>query len=163
MTRYVISGLALALVVFGGCTSANEARLEPDVEMVLPAPSVVYAPPSHTVYALAPASTTVIAAPTTTGMPVPAAVVTTPAPAIAQMLQAEDIKAQRVRAHTVYANRIDADEIRGVIHQDKTLKVADTRGEITGPELVASVIYADEIQANSIIAEHIYVKDLRRR
>jgi hypothetical protein len=98
-----------------------------------------------------------------TVIPAPSVVIATPAPAIPQTLQANDIKTQRVHANIIYANRIEANEIRGVIHQDKHLKVADTRGEIRGPEVVASIIYADEIKANSIIAEHIYVRDLRRR
>ncbi len=198
MKRYLISGLALALALPGGCTGTNQARLDPDVEMVLPAPSVAYVPPSNTVYASGSASTTVIAPATTTVVvpapgtaivqapgstvvaapgtvtvapsagattvvPAPAAAVATPATAIPQMLQADGITTQRVRAHTIYANRIDADEIQGVIHQDRNLKVADTRGQIKAPEVVASVIYADDIKANSIIAEHIYVRDLRRR
>jgi ABC-type transport system substrate-binding protein len=32
-----------------------------------------------------------------------------------------------------------------------------------GPEVVASVIYADEIRANSVVAAHIYVRNIRRR
>jgi hypothetical protein len=56
MKRYVISGLALALAVSGGCTSTHQAaRLDSDVEMVLPTPTVAYVPPANT-------ATTVIAA-----------------------------------------------------------------------------------------------------
>ncbi len=89
---------------------------------------------------------------------------TTPVPpGVPQLVRADEIKSNRVRANTIYANKIDADEIRGVIHQDKNLKIGDTRGDIKLPEVVASVIYAGEIKANSIVAERIYVKDLRRR
>jgi len=55
-------------------------------------------------------------------------------------------------------------EILGIIHQDRNLKVGNTKGDIKGgPEVVASVIYADEIRANSVVAEHIYVRNIRRR
>ena len=61
MRRFAISGLALALAVSGGCASPNQVRLDPDVETVLPAPSIVYAPPSTTVATTsAPAATAVI-------------------------------------------------------------------------------------------------------
>jgi len=84
-------------------------------------------------------------------------------PGVVQTLKAEDIQTQRLRANTIYANRIKAGEIRGVIHQDTGLKVADTRGEIRAPEVVFSVIIANEIKANSVVADHIYVRDLRRQ
>ena len=84
-------------------------------------------------------------------------------PAVVQTLRAEDIKSPRVRAQTIYANRIEANEIRGVIHQDTGLKVRNTNGAITGSEIVASVIYADTIKADIVIADHIYVRDVRRR
>jgi len=29
--------------------------------------------------------------------------------------------------------------------------------------VTASIIYADEISANSVVAQHVYVRDLRRR
>ena len=50
-----------------------------------------------------------------------------------------------------------------MIHQDKGLKVRNTNGAIKGNEIVASVIYADEIKADLVIADHIYVRNLRRR
>ena len=37
------------------------------------------------------------------------------------------------------------------------------RAEEHGNEIVATVIYADEIKADVVIADHIYVKDVRRR
>jgi hypothetical protein len=80
------------------------------------------------------------------------------------MLRADEIVTRRVRATTIYANKIEANEIRGVIHQDKSLKVADTKGDIKGSaEVVASVIYADEIKADSVTADNIYVRELGRR
>ena len=193
MRQFVIGSLALALAVSGGCASPNQARLDPDVETVLPAPSVGYGPPSTTVAVTsapavsdpvpvpAPAGTTVVAAPpatvvpapgttsvvppagTTTVVPAPATVVAPGLPAVVQTLRADDIKSPRVRAQTIFANRIEANEIRGVIHQDTGLKVGNTSGAITGTEIVASVIYADEIKADVVIADHIYVRDVRRR
>jgi hypothetical protein len=101
---------------------------------------------------LPPAGTTTVAPAPTTGLP-----------AVVQTLRADDIKSPRVRAQTIYANRIKANEIRGVIHQDAGLKVRDTNGAIAGSEIVASVIYADEIKADVVIADHIYVRKVRRR
>src|SRR5262245_46154375 len=216
MKRYAISSLAVGLTlgVFGGCSSAPQARLDPDVETVLPAPSVVYTSPSSTVVATppsaiavatptttitapsttvvqasqptsvitqpdptlvpAPGTTTVVPAPgtttvvpspnVTTVVPAPSTVVTTPpTPVAPQMLRADEIQTQRVRANTIYANKIEAGEVRGIIHQDRGLKVGDTQGEIKAPEVVAQVIYADQIKADSVIADHIFVRNLRRR
>src|SRR5215470_3418291 len=59
--------------------------------------------------------------------------------------------------------KIDADNIEGQIHQSKDVKVGDTKGEIKAPEVTASVIYAEEISANSVVAQNVYVRDLRRR
>jgi hypothetical protein len=61
------------------------------------------------------------------------------------------------------ANRIQADEVRGQIHQTRDVRIGDTRGEIKAPEVAASVIYADEISANTVVAQNVYVRDLRRR
>jgi hypothetical protein len=93
----------------------------------------------------------------------PAVTYSTPAPAIPQTLQAGDVKADLVRAQTIYANKIEADDIQGAIHQSNGVRIRDTHGDIKAPQVAASVIYADEIKANSVIAEHIYVRDLQRR
>jgi len=42
------------------------------------------------------------------------------------------------------------------------VKVRDSRGKIKAPEVVASVIYADEISANTVEADTIYVRELDR-
>lgn len=96
---------------------------------------------------------------TTVIVPAPAA----PQPTVPQTLHADEIQAQQVRADTIYANRIEADEIRGQIHQTKEVKIKDSRGKIKAPDVTASIIYADEISANSVVAQHVYVRDLRRR
>ena len=77
-----------------------------------------------------------------------------------QTLQADEIKAHQVRANTIYANRIEADQIQGLVYQTSGVKVR-AHGEIKAPEVTASVIYADTINANSVVADAIYVKDLR--
>jgi hypothetical protein len=52
--------------------------------------------------------------------------------------------------------------LRGA-REHRTRKIKDPPGDIRAPEVVASVIYADEIKANSVSADAIYVRDLRRR
>src|SRR5262249_14257024 len=96
------------------------------------------------------------------GSPQPA-VTPYPAPAPAQTGHAEHIRAQQIRTDTSYANKSDADNIVGQIHQSKDVKVGDTKGDIKAPEVIASVIYADKISANSIIAQNVYVRDVERR
>jgi len=86
-----------------------------------------------------------------------------PAPASSQTIHADHITAQQIRADTIYANKMDADNVTGQIHQSKDVKVGDTHGEIKAPEVSASVIYADEISANSVVATNVYVRGLRRR
>src|SRR5438309_2322097 len=90
-------------------------------------------------------------------------VVPVPAPTPTQTMQVDEIKAGVVRANTIYANKIEADEVRGSVHQSRGVKVRDSQGKIKAPEVVASVIYADEISANTVEADTIYVRELDRR
>ncbi len=80
-------------------------------------------------------------------------------------LQADQISARLVRARTIYANRIDADQVHGVIYQTGgvTMSGSSSLGNIRAPEVTASVIYADEIRANDVVADAIYVRSLRQR
>jgi hypothetical protein len=159
MRRFAISGLALALAVSGGCASPNRVRLDPDVDAgttAVPAPGITTVPAPGTTTGVPPAGATTV-------VPAPATVVTPAPPVVIQTLRADLIDSPRVRAQTIYANRIEANEIRGVIHQDKGLRVGNTDGAIKGNEIVATVIYADEIKADLIIADHIYVRHLRPR
>ena len=87
----------------------------------------------------------------------------TSVPAASQTLHADHITALQVRADTIYANKIEADNIQGQIHQTKDVKVGKTSGKIKAPEVAAAVIYAEEITANSVVAQNIYVRDLDRR
>ena len=92
----------------------------------------------------------------------PPQVVQTPPPApMPSTLQVEDIRAHQVRANTIYANSIDADQVQGMLHQNGTVKVRNTKGEIKSPEVTASVIYADSIKANLVVADNIFVRDLK--
>ena len=84
-------------------------------------------------------------------------------PAPSQTLHADQITALQIRADTIYANKIEADNIQGQIHQTKDVKVGQTRGHIKAPEVIASVIYAEEISANSVVAQNVYVRELQRR
>lgn len=90
----------------------------------------------------------------------PAVVVPVPSPT--QTLQVDEIEAGVVRANIIYANRLEADEVRGAVHQTRGLKVNDSQGKIKAPDVAASVIYADEISANTVVADAIYVRELRR-
>lgn len=96
------------------------------------------------------------------GSPQPPAPPSAPA-AASQTLHADQITALQIRANTIYANKIEADNIQGQIHQSKDVKVGKTSGKIKAPEVSASVIYAAEITANSIVAQNVYVRDLDRR
>src|SRR5262252_1555028 len=103
-------------------------------------------PSTTTVIVPPPATSTVqyVPAPPPVTVPAPPQV-TVPAPP--QTINADQIKANQVRADTIYANRIEADQIVGQVHQTKDVKIGDTSGDIKAPEVVASIIYADEIKA----------------
>ncbi len=80
------------------------------------------------------------------------------------IVRAGEIKAQHVQAHTIYANRIEADDIQGVISQSHSPGVKTAgKGELKAPEVSAAVIYADKIKANSVVADTIYVRNLPRK
>jgi hypothetical protein len=92
--------------------------------------------------------------------PGPPATVIAPAP---QMVQAEDLEANEVRAQTIYANKIRASEVRGAIHQTGKVKLDSSVADLKASTVVASVLYADTIKAHRVIADHIFVRDLERR
>jgi hypothetical protein len=165
-------GLA-ALAVPVARSAADHVRVVPQPSTSTPAtvtvvpapaavvPATVPAPPAGTVTVI-PAPTTV--APTTVVVPgttvIPGTtqqVVTVPA---GQTLRAEQIRAQVVRANTIYANRIETDQVKGVVHYTNTIATGAPAGEMVGSDVAASVIYADAIAANSIVADHVYVRDL---
>jgi hypothetical protein len=121
-----------------------------------PAPRSVTVVPAPTVVTPAPATVTVVPAPSTVVVP-PSPSSTAP---VQQTMHAEQIRAGVVRANTIYANRIEADRVQGVIHHTGSVKVNAPSGEIVGSDVATSVIYADAIAANSVLADNIYVRDL---
>src|SRR6185295_2848751 len=120
-----------------------------------PAPKSVTVVPAPTVVTPPPATVTVVPAPSTIVIPAPS-----PSSSAQQTMQAEQIRAGVVRANTIYANRIEADRVQGVIHHTGSVKVNAPSGEIVGSDVAISVIYADAIAANSVLADNIYVRDL---
>ena len=94
------------------------------------------------------------------GQPATPATVVQPAP---QMVQAEDLEANEVRAHTIYANKIEASEIQGAIHPTAKVRLDRTVADLKAPTVVASILYADTIKAHRVIANHIFVRELERR
>ncbi|HXJ83299.1 MAG TPA: hypothetical protein VMS64_32025 [Candidatus Methylomirabilis sp.] len=86
-----------------------------------------------------------------------------PAVVVPETLQVDGITARQVRAHAIYANRIDADQVEGVIHQISGLQNLFGHGQIQASDVAASVIYADTITANLVAADSVYVRDLRIR
>ena len=94
------------------------------------------------------------------GQPPAPATVVQPAP---QMVQAEDLEANEVRAHTIYANKIQAPEIQGAIHPTAKVRLDRTVSDLKAPTVVASILYADTIKAHRVIADHIFVQEIERR
>jgi len=82
---------------------------------------------------------------------------------VPETLQVDEIRAHQVRARAIYANRIDADHVQGVIHQIAGLQTLYGHGEIKALDVSASVIYADTISANFVAADAVYVRDLRTK
>src|SRR5262249_51549273 len=79
---------------------------------------------------------------------------------VPETLQVDGITARQVRAHAIYANRIDADQVQGMIHQISGLQNLYGHGQIQASDVSASVIYADTISANFVTADAVYVRDL---
>ena len=50
--------------------------------------------------------------------------------------------------------------MKGVIHHTGGFRISAPAGEMAGPDVVASVIHADAISANSVVADNVYVRDL---
>ena len=80
-----------------------------------------------------------------------------------QIFQADSLEATEVRAQTIYANRIQSNEIRGTIHQSGGVKMDRSVSNVKIQTLTASVVYADTIKADRVIADQIYVREVERR
>jgi hypothetical protein len=142
-----------ALVALAGAASA--ADLTVIGPSAAPPPVVVEQPPvvqpqPPVVVQPAPSGSTVVVTP---GSPQAAVGV--------QSLLADGIQANQVHAQTIYANRIRAREVQGTVHQIKD-KIGSGKHDIKAPIVTASVIYADEIRADTVSAGDIYVRDLTR-
>lgn len=147
-TRAIWSVVALTPLIVVGCASKPTQRDGFSSEtsgavVVQPSPPVVIQP-GQQVVVQPPQSPTVV----TSGSPV---------------VQADDIRANEVRALTIYANKIRAPEIQGAIHPTGEVKIDRSVPDLRVPTVVASVLYADTIEAHRVVADHIFVRDLDRR
>jgi hypothetical protein len=135
--KRILTGVlaAAALIAPVAAVSANHVRIDGMPSAVPPPPPVV----------------------SQRGVVVPGPATTQP-----QTLHVDEIEAGVVRANIIYANKLEADEVRGVVHQSRGLQVNDSHGKIKAPDVAASVIYADEISANTVVADQIYVRELKR-
>src|SRR5262245_6533580 len=81
-------------------------------------------------------------------------VMLSPQPVVApETLQVDGITANQVQARTIYANRIAADRVRGNIYQTAGVQNLYGHGQINATDVAASVIYADTINANVVVAD----------
>jgi hypothetical protein len=80
-----------------------------------------------------------------------------------QVIQADALEANEVRAQTIYANKIQSPEIRGTIHQSGGVKMDRSVTDMKAALVSASVLYADTIKADRVIADQIYVREVDRR
>jgi hypothetical protein len=92
---------------------AEQGRLNGDSAQTFTAEPVVAQPPSGPLVVQSP----VPGPPPPPGTPVivPSPPTVVVPPSIPQVLQADDIEASEVRAHTVYANKIKASQIQGAV------------------------------------------------
>lgn len=157
MRRAVWCAVALAPLIAGCAAQPSHDRSEgfgtqtPGTAVAQPPPPVVVQPGQSVV--VQPGQSVVV-------HPAPPAPVVVPG---SQVVQVEDLEANEVRAQTIYANKIQAAEIRGTIHQTGEVKIDRSVADLKTPTVVASVLYADTIKANRVIADHIFVRNLERR
>ena len=152
----VLGTVALTVGVVGAQVVVQPSPPPPVIVEPAPPASVIVkpTPPPTVVVEPTPSTTVIETTPSTTTVVVP--------PAVPQMIQAAHIEANDVRAETSYANKIKATDVKGTIHQSREVKMKG-QSNLKVPSLVASVIYADTIKANSVTATNIYVRDLDRR
>ena len=143
-TRAMWGMVALAPLIIVGCAAKPGSYSSESAGAVVQSPPPVVVQPGQRVVVEAPQSPTVV---------VPGS----------QVVQADDIVANEVRAQTIYANRIKAPEIRGAIHPTGQVRIDRSVPDLRAPTVVASVLYADTIEAHRVIADHIFVRDLDRQ
>jgi hypothetical protein len=153
----------------GDRTFGNETQPSGSAITQAPGSTVVIPPPPQSVVVQpAPAPVvvspgqSVVVHPAPSGQPVvvQSGTVTVPASPI---VQADALEATEVRAQTIYANRIQSPEIRGTIHQSGGVRMDRSVTNLKMPTVTASVLYADSIKADRVIADQIYVRDVQRR
>ena len=158
--------LAIAPLVAGGCatgnrTFGNETPPPGSAVVIPPPPQPVVVQPAPAPVVVSPGQSVVVQ-PSSSGQPVVVQSGTVAVPA-SQIFQADSLEATEVRAQTIYANRIQSNEIRGTIHQSGGVKMDRSVSNVKIQTLTASVVYADTIKADRVIADQIYVRDLDRR
>jgi hypothetical protein len=80
-----------------------------------------------------------------------------------QIVEAEALEATEVHAQMIYANRIQSPDIHGTIHQTGGVRMDRSVKDLKAPTVTASVLYADTIKADRVIADQIYVREIERR
>jgi hypothetical protein len=172
--------LAVAPLVAAGCATQSDYvrpgdrtfgnETQPPGSAVTQAPGAVVIPPPPQPVVVQPSPAPVVVAPGQS-------VVVQPSPSVqpvvvqsgtvmvpaSQIVQADSLEATEVRAQTIYANRIQSNEIRGTIHQSGGVKMDRSVSNVKTQTLTASVLYADTIKADRVIADQIYVRQVERR
>jgi hypothetical protein len=161
--RILWSMVVIVPLIAAGCATHDVVRPgDRTFSNESPGPVVIPPPPAPQAVVVQPAPAPVVVAP---GQSVvvqaaqPGTVVTT-AP---QVVQAGALEANEVRAQTIYANRIQAPEIRGTIHQSGGVQMDRSVANLKTSTVTASVVYADKIKADRVIADQIYVREVERR
>jgi hypothetical protein len=142
------------------------AQSPPAAVVIPPPPQPVVVQPSQAPVVVQPPQAPVVVQPP----PAPGQVVVvrpaspgTVAGSASHVVQADALEANEVRAQTIYANRIQAPEIRGTIHQSGGVKMDRSVNNLRAAMVSASVLYADTIKADRVIADHIYVREVDPR
>jgi len=157
-----------APLIAAGCAMHDVARPgdrtfenETQPVVVAPPPQPVVVPPAPPQVVIPPGQAVVVQPSQSSGT----VVAGTPGVTVAgsQMVQADTLEANEVRAQTIYANRIQAPEISGTIHQTGGVRMDRTVSNLRVPTITAGVVYADTIRADRVIADQIYVRELERR
>jgi hypothetical protein len=133
----------------------------PGTVVIPPPPQSIVVQPSQAPVVVSPGQSVVVQ-PAQSGQPVVVQSGTVTVPA-SQIVQADDLEATEVRAHTIYANRIQSPQIRGTIYPSGGVRMDRTVANLKMQTVTASVLYADTIKADRVIADQIFVREVERR
>jgi hypothetical protein len=122
LMRGRMSLVAVPTVLAGMLWLTGPARADDVNIQVTPQP----APPPAVVQPAPSQGGATVIVPTPPTVVVPSAPQTVVVPQSPQTLQADGIEARQVQAHTIYANRIEASEVRGNVHQTTGVKIEGT-------------------------------------